>query len=293
MESVGARIKKLRLEKGLTLEDVHKKTNLHLSVLKAIEEDSLINLSPVYVRGFLKIYCNFLEVDLAQIMPDYTETKQPGVVTAAYQTDTQAESVSHLKVTASPFKPVSFKLPAINLPAMKLPTVKPKIIFGVALGFIVLLVLFNLGKSISSRKSLPRKADPAAAAVAKPVKKAVSSKTKKAAAAPKAQAPAAAPAPKKAADVPRPEVLSGVRLSILAKEDCWINLKSDGKVVFHGTLKKGRTETWQAKEKIELSVTNAGVINLEVNGRLITNLGRKGQALKNISITKDGLTVGQ
>ena len=57
MESPGARLKKIRLEKGISLEEVHKKTRIHLDLLKAIEEDSLINLSPVYTKGFLKIYC--------------------------------------------------------------------------------------------------------------------------------------------------------------------------------------------------------------------------------------------
>ena len=60
MESIGARLKKIRLEKGLTLEDAHKQTRIHLNILKAIEEDSLINISPIYIRGFLKNYFKFL-----------------------------------------------------------------------------------------------------------------------------------------------------------------------------------------------------------------------------------------
>jgi hypothetical protein len=70
-----------------------------------------------------------------------------------------------------------------------------------------------------------------------------------------------------------------------------MQLKSDGKVVFQGVLKKGRFESWQANTKMELSLGNAGVVELEVNGKLISNLGRRGQALKNILITKEGLAI--
>jgi hypothetical protein len=56
-------------------------------------------------------------------------------------------------------------------------------------------------------------------------------------------------------------------------------------------LKKGRFENWYAKDKIELSLGNAAAVDLEVNGRPISNLGRKGQALKNIVITKEGLMI--
>jgi hypothetical protein len=85
----------------------------------------------------------------------------------------------------------------------------------------------------------------------------------------------------------------GIRISINAIDDCWIQLKVDGKTVFQNILKKGRFESWQAKEKIELSLGSAGAVQLEVNGKLIPPLGRRGQVLKNIVITKDGLKVGK
>jgi hypothetical protein len=72
-----------------------------------------------------------------------------------------------------------------------------------------------------------------------------------------------------------------------------MQVRVDGKVAFQNILKKSRAESWQAKERIVLSVANAGVVDLEVNGKLISNLGRRGQALKNITVTKEGLTTGQ
>lgn len=80
-------------------------------------------------------------------------------------------------------------------------------------------------------------------------------------------------------------------LSVYAKEDCYIDVKLDGKLIFKNVLKKDNRESWQAKEKIELSLGNAAGVDLEVNGKLMPTLGRRGQILKNILITKDTLDI--
>ncbi|HTY45331.1 MAG TPA: RodZ domain-containing protein [Patescibacteria group bacterium] len=285
MESVGARLKKIRLEKGLTMDDVHKKTKIHLNVLKAIEEDRLINVSPVYVKGFLKIYCQFLEVDPKDFIPDYKEASQVLVAASAGKLDSGNDPGGPL-LKAMPLKPFFHKLP-----------IKPRAVAAIILAVVCVLVVFSIGKFIFSRHSqLPRRSRPPAVAVPRMAKRPVAAKAHKPPSGPSLQASPAAvavqPEPAHVQELSK-EIATGIRLAVLAKEDCWINLKSDGKVVFHGSLKKGRTETWQAKERLELSVNNAGVLNLEVNGKLITNLGRRGQALKNIVITREGMTIGQ
>lgn len=75
MESAGARLKKLRLERGFDLEEVQKKTKIHLNILRSIEEDNFINISPVYLKGFLKLYCQFLGVDPKDYLVDYKEAE--------------------------------------------------------------------------------------------------------------------------------------------------------------------------------------------------------------------------
>jgi hypothetical protein len=44
---------------------------------------------------------------------------------------------------------------------------------------------------------------------------------------------------------------------------------------------------------MELSLGNAQAVELEINGKLIPPLGRKRQSLKNILITKDGVSQGR
>ena len=71
MESPGAKLKKIRLGKGITLEEVQRNTKIQLNILKAIEGDSFTDISPVYLKGFLKIYCRFLGQDYNGYISEY------------------------------------------------------------------------------------------------------------------------------------------------------------------------------------------------------------------------------
>lgn len=264
-EPAGERLKKIRLQRGLSLEEVQKKTKIHLNILKAIEGESITNLNPVYLKGFLKIYCNFLGVDYKDYVSDY---KESGLTP-------KTAPLEDIKVPKPILKNTAFSLKTFKL------NKKVKAVFLFILSIIVLWVLlFNLGKFISSkRKSTARKQigtvlTKAPIKEAKPVNQAVkkeaisltSSKSQK-------------------------EIFSQVTLVIRAKEKCWISLKTDGRIVFQRVLEKGRYESWKAKEKIEFSIGDASAVELQVNGQLFSKLGRKGQALKNITITKDGLKI--
>ncbi len=91
--------------------------------------------------------------------------------------------------------------------------------------------------------------------------------------------------------IPSAPAISKPRLDIRAKEDCWLEVKLDGKTVFRSILKKGHFESWEAKKGIEFSLGNAGGVDVAVNGKLLSPLGRRGQVIKNIRITKEGLAV--
>jgi cytoskeleton protein RodZ len=272
METSGARLKKLRLEKGISLEDVQKKTKIHLDILKSIEDDSLVDLNPVYIKGFVKIYCGFLGVDPGEYLSGY---KQDGSVILNAQQE-KARDLSRARAGAG----------QKNL-------VQPKIIVIIVLGLAFLLLLLglvNLGKFISSRASAARRSRAQLVLPKpKPTQKIKPSKPK--------VIPVAADVEKKGeAVLPVTSAVSqepGVRIGLHALDDCWVQARLDGKIIFQNILKKGRFESWSAKDKIELSLGSAGGVRLEINGKLIPSLGRKGQVLKNILITKDGLKVGK
>lgn len=259
----GEKLKKIRLEKGLSLEEVHKKTKIHFKILKSIEEDDLINLNPVYIKGFIKIYCKFLEVDPAEFIKDYKEPRQK--VNLGPRSENKPKKV-FVKKNLKP------KLPKLNLKYFKI------------IGFLILIVLvlflvINIFKFIGSKiKSLPKKAKQAKVVqVVAPVKKTEAVKQVKPQAPVQQQVPAT----------------SLIRLGLRAQENCFVTLKSDGHVLFQAILKKGRFESWTAKDKFELSVSNAGAVTLELNSKVMPSLGKRGRALKNIVITRDGMTIGR
>jgi len=265
MELIGAKLKKIRLEKGLTLEEVHKKTKIHLNVLKAIEEGSVVDLNPVYLKGFMKIYSKFLGVDFKDEQARFKPINTP---------DNQAKPVSFIQSASA-------KMGSLGSPRkIQLSAV---IIFAV----IFLFVIFGLGKIIAfkrSRRLAQKNIKSYEATQVRASQKVESSKAQKA---------------RVLNVIPKPQIIqigsgnnaSGVRLTINAREDCWIKVKSDGKLLYHGILKKGRPDNWVAKEKINLTLGNAGAVDLNVNGQVITSLGRKGQVIKDIVITRGGLSV--
>ncbi len=270
MENAGAKLRKIRLEKGISLEDVQKKTKINLNILKSIEEDSWANLNPVYLKGFVKIYCKFLGVDSGEYLGGY---KEKGSVIQSK--NKEADEALFWGEGKKKFY------------------LKPQVVLFLV-SVIALLVLsfglFSLVKFISSKAAANRKSHPQLVLPKpKPPKKVKPQKVK--------AVVHSAPAEKKAeatsavSEGDNSEL--GVRIGIHALEDCWVQARLDGKVIFQDVLKKGRFEGWSAKDKVELVLGSAGGVRLEVNGKIIPSLGRKGQVLKNILITRDGLKVGK
>lgn len=275
-ESPGAKLKKIRLQKGLSLEEVHRRTKIHINILKAIEEDSVTNISPVYIKGFLKIYCKFLGVDPKDYIPDYREPQVKVEI---------MPKTKDRELTTSSTNIISTRLAYFK----KNQTYLIKMV-AIAFSFIVIFfILFRLSRAVWHKRYLSKTKPKTVATTLTSIKEKQQKEDETAVI--KSTVPSVhKPEISKSEEA---QIRSGIRLTIRARDDCWIQVRADGKIIFQSILKKGRSESWQAKDKIELSLGNAGVVELEVNGNLFTNLGRKGQALKNITITKEGLVINQ
>lgn len=67
--SIGERLKQIRIEKGISLEEISKRTRIRLSMLQALEEDDYSDIpSQTQVRGFLKLFSDYLEIDLNSLV---------------------------------------------------------------------------------------------------------------------------------------------------------------------------------------------------------------------------------
>lgn len=253
-ETAGQILKRVREQKNLSFEDVYAGTKIHIDVLKDIEQDKFDRLGPIYTKSFLRLYADFLGADTASIikLSGLDDATNPNNSLKKYKTSTSK-------------KKLEFKLPKIN---------KKTIILAVSVLSIYILGLV-LVKTIASNKS-PSVDSNITEPVNDAAKESVKKEDKKPTAAVKSSSE---------------ENLEPIRLGIKAKNNCWLKVVVDGQVVLRGVLKKNKVENWQAKELIELSIGDASLVNIEVNGKMIAPLGRKGQAIKSIEITSDGLVV--
>src|ERR1700691_816555 len=77
-------LKTTRVAKGLTLEIVHEATKIPMDALRAIEEGYSVRiLSPFYYRGFIKIYAEFLGLDVGEMYKQYGLDQAPKPTTSA------------------------------------------------------------------------------------------------------------------------------------------------------------------------------------------------------------------
>ncbi len=74
MDSVGQRLRQRREARGTTLEAVTRATRLTRTSLLALEGDHFEDIAaPVYVRGFLRLYCQYLDLDVDQMLEAYEQ----------------------------------------------------------------------------------------------------------------------------------------------------------------------------------------------------------------------------
>jgi cytoskeletal protein RodZ len=251
--SVGAKLKQIRQEKGKSLEEVSMHTKIQINILAAIEDDRIDDFSPVYIKGFLKLYAQFLGIDPQEIIQEYQA-----------KLESKNEQVA-LKEAEAAFKQgVGLRRDfAFFIPRFKV---------GFKL-FLIICVIFVAAKLISLSKT-PRALSPV---IEKQDSPALKQETALAKISPKPRED------KKTAE--------SVKLAIMAKATSWIQVYSDGKKIFEGILKKGMKESWCADKEIRLSLGNAGGVEIEVNDEIISPLGRRGQVLKNIIITPEDISV--
>jgi cytoskeletal protein RodZ len=103
MESIGDTLREARRGKRASLEDAARSTKIKLDILEKLEADEFDRLAaPMYTKGFLKLYADYLGLDSQQIVDAYLES-QGGLRRTGLQIET--EKVAQAR------KPPEVKLP--------------------------------------------------------------------------------------------------------------------------------------------------------------------------------------
>jgi transcriptional regulator with XRE-family HTH domain len=75
--TIGEKLKKKRQEKGLKLDELADELNIARNYLEAIEGGDFEKLpGEIYVKNFLRLYCNFLDLDYKQLFREYGQEER-------------------------------------------------------------------------------------------------------------------------------------------------------------------------------------------------------------------------
>jgi len=253
METIGGRLRKTREKRGLTLEDAQKTLKIHPSILKALEDDTAHTfLSSVYVRSFLRTYSRYLQLNAEKIIEEYSRkgAEEPKQVLFPGEKKAEKGNAKSIEVLDS-LKSLKRYTPQI------LRVVAALLILAVALFVTARTVRFakRWGSAALQRMRSERAAAPEATGLKLP-----------------------------AINIPRSEPLT---LLVKAGQNVWMEVKSDGEVIFRNSIPQGSVEAWKADEKIELWVGKAEALELMLNG---IPLGSPGSGVKKgILINRKGM----
>lgn len=156
MESIGAELKGAREAKGISIEQAQKETRIHVSILRALEEDRIEEASstPIYIKSFIRKYADYLGLDGASLADEYLKG-HPQFVEQKLSLESER---------------TSFKFPARRLISVGI------IILIALLGF---GLLFFLGSRVSAKlKSPPKVVKVSEAEKSKQATKTISSEAK-------------------------------------------------------------------------------------------------------------------
>jgi cytoskeleton protein RodZ len=297
MMSVGGLLRDLRARRGVSLDEIARKTRVAPRYLEALEADAYEDLpAPVFIRGFIRAYCQALG-------------------------ESPHEALSY-------YDGRDGRVPAVGRPAA-LPGAgsgEPRTRGAIVVSFILLVVL---GMALFTVAFVIRPGDrgerPGGEVAPAPSPSTPTPSTEPAPAPPAATAPAPAPAapaatppaaarptPPAAAPAPRPpvtpaqpeparpqaavapatpapvvETAAGVvsgpyRLVARISEPTWMRVRTDDGRTSEETLGAGEVREWVSDRPFVVTIGNAGGVALELNGRSLPSLGARGVVVQRL-----------
>lgn len=287
-KTAGEVLKEARESKGISLITVHESTKIPLDVLKAIEEGySVRTVSSFYLKGFIKMYAEYLEIDVAKVLD------RPIPV---------LEKKKNLEPKIKKVEEKVYRIPDDEFDFNKfIPKDKQRqIVKGIGILIGIFLCIRIVGCLIPKKtKAGDEKPQPVSQEAVSP--RAVAEQQlivkKAAAAAQPAESvqPVAVAAPQSTGEAPEvaQERSDKIRLAIKVLKGGWLQVRVDGDVVVESTLSAGTVKRWEADNEIAISGRMIHNLEFELNGKMLGTLGRKDRNAHRVIVTKKGLSVSE
>jgi cytoskeleton protein RodZ len=264
---IGPLLEKKRLEKGLSLKEAEQATKIRTRYLKGLErEDPTALPDPVYARGFLKTYANFLGLDGEQLSREFRDHRAPRRERYLdYERPQRGE----------------FDQPIINpggVDDAERRRISGATILTIVLAVLVLAVVIGALYYVGSRSTgnIPINA-PEEELVVEQEAEDDSSR----------EEPAAGLESKTGADDRADDASNegseAVQVTVrVVGVPTGLTVLTDGTVASDQFAQPGFSQTFQARRTVTISTANAGAVEVEVDGQNKGRLGQFGQALTRV-----------
>ena len=249
--SLGTHLRRCRERSGLSMEAVSTGSRIVLRLVAALEADRQDLLpAPVYVRGFIRAYCDEVGADAEEALRLYDAQAMP----------------------APPAAPPASSPPAWARPSgRRWGRLAGGSLLVAALGVAAMLLLERrepdavAGRGASGTESASGSTTPGSRTVATVPPQPLTS------------AATAAPASGPPAPVERV-------LLVRAIDTTWVGVEPDGGPPAVTTLSPGAVREWRSTARFHITVGNAGGVELELDGQPLPALGAPGQIVRDASV---------
>lgn len=234
MQTIGERLEEARKRKGISIREAAEATKIRSDYLQKFEANSFdIDLPALYLRGFLRSYAKYLDLDVDRLGQDLT------AALASEGKPARRDSREVLgRVDFGVSSPPSAEEDEKNKPSPARNGVDQAILlkYGLFIGGAVVVILFGilLVNVFSSKGPSPAKPTPVA----------------------EVPAPAA-----------RPDPAQTLTLTAMDPTRAKIVQDSDGRVLFDGSLARGETRSLPKIGRLLITVEDRTKLRVEVNGR--------------------------
>ncbi|HTS48653.1 MAG TPA: RodZ domain-containing protein [Bryobacteraceae bacterium] len=278
MFSVGQRLREARLDQGLDFDTLVTRTKIQEKFLKAIEADDRKSFpSGFFYKSFVDQYARALSIDAREIdeeinrlLSDEAPLPLPGEGDAPLpirKVAPMADRRGRMRALTSAATLVVVLVGCSGFYAwwrnLETPLAEPWPVKAQAV---------TKSAPVTEPAPLPPQ-DPPPPVSSEPAALPVSLN------APPANAPSAdqptAGAAQPISDASEPA--SGILLELVAREETWLAVSSDGMMIFKGTLSAHESKTVEGKEFAKLRVNNPAALEVKLNGKALGPLGRPGQ----------------
>jgi cytoskeleton protein RodZ len=272
VESFGARLKREREQRKITLDDISLATKIGTRFLAALEEEHFDQLpGGIFNKGFVRAYARHLGIDENQAIADFVAASAPTV----------------------PERPPE-DTPVLAAMAVRVPesNKKSRGNDGIPWGIVAIVLLISAcGFALWGFHSREKPAS--GVAVPQPVRSEPTppaSPESVGAASPAPPAGSSAGTPEEAATPAAGAVTNAGAFTVLirAREDSWVSITADGQPVMQDTLTSAAEKSVQAHNQIVIKTGNVGALDISFNGKKLAPQGRDNQ-VKTLTFDPNGL----